>query len=85
VKSAKKAGYPTIDLNGGKQIGISFMQQNTLKGWRITSAKAYLEPVAYRENLHVLPQSKATRLIMDKGNEDFFYQLFEKSYNSFLF
>jgi choline dehydrogenase len=85
VKSAKKAGYPQIDLNGGKQIGISFMQQNTLKGWRITSAKAYLEPVAYRENLHVLPQSKATRLIMDKGKEDLYNQLLAESYNPFSF
>jgi len=68
VKSAKLAGYPRIDLNGDQQIGISYLQQNTLRGWRVTSAKAYLEPVAYRSNLHVLPQSKATQILIDKGN-----------------
>jgi choline dehydrogenase-like flavoprotein len=67
VKSAKLAGYPRIDLNGDQQIGISYLQQNTLRGWRVTSAKAYLQPVAFRSNLHVLTQSKATQILIDRG------------------
>jgi choline dehydrogenase-like flavoprotein len=68
VKSAKTLGYSQIDLNDGQQVGISFLQQHTKKGWRVTSGKAYLEPVAFRKNLHVLTESQVTKVLLEKGN-----------------
>jgi choline dehydrogenase len=67
VKSAQLLGYPYIDFDSEKQIGVSYVQQTTENARRVTAAKAYLQPVAHRENLHIVTNSRASKIIIEKG------------------
>jgi choline dehydrogenase len=67
VKSAKAVGHEYVDVNSDKQLGVSYVQQNSKNGKRITAARAYLEPVSNRRNLHILQFSRATNIVIDKG------------------
>jgi len=69
VKSAKSVGHQYVDGNSDQEMGVSYAQQTTKMGKRMTSAKAYLEPIAYRHNLHVLQFGKVTHVAIDKGEK----------------
>lgn len=62
LRSAVDAGYASVDCNALEQIGVSRIQQTTNKGWRLTAAKAFLEPVISRPNLHVVTHTRAIKL-----------------------
>lgn len=67
VESAQRAGYPYLDYNAGDQLGVSFLQANTLQGRRVTSGNAYLYPARKRPNLHILTSAWVTRVLINKG------------------
>jgi choline dehydrogenase-like flavoprotein len=68
IKSANLAGYPYVDYNSDFQMGVSYLQAHSKNGWRVTSGNAYLQPIAHlRRNLHVLPNSKVTKILINSG------------------
>lgn len=54
IDGAQQIGVPrTDDFNGARQEGAGYFQLNTWKGWRCSTAKAYLAPARRRGNLQV--------------------------------
>lgn len=66
VKGSKQLGHPEVDYNSDQQIGVSFVQANTLKGRRHSAATAFIDPIVLkRPNLHVLMQARVTKVLID--------------------
>jgi choline dehydrogenase len=53
------------DFNGARQEGAGYYQLTTHRGWRCSTAKAYLAPARQRGNLQVQTGAQATGLVMD--------------------
>lgn len=68
VQAAQEGGYSYVDYNSGDQIGVSFLQQSTSRGRRVSAARAYLYPARNRKNLHIATHSTAKRLIIGQGD-----------------
>ena len=66
VEAAQQCGYPgNADFNGAAQEGAGFYQTTTRRGVRSSTAVAYLAPVRDRNNLKVVPEALATRILFD--------------------
>ncbi|BES92952.1 GMC oxidoreductase [Nesidiocoris tenuis] len=65
IEGGKELGYSNHDLNGNNQTGFMIMQSNTQDGERFSAGKAYLKPANSRENLHVVINSFAKRILID--------------------
>jgi choline dehydrogenase len=66
IDGAAQVGVPrTDDFNGARQEGAGYFQLNTWKGWRCSTAKAYLRPARRRPNLQVETEAHATALQLD--------------------
>lgn len=66
IAGAGELGVPrTDDFNGGVQEGVGYFQLFTHKGWRCSTAVAYLKPVRKRPNLEVETNAQATRILFD--------------------
>ena len=55
----------TDDFNGAQQEGAGYYQLTTSKGWRCSTATAYLDPARGRPNLRIETEAFAAGLIMD--------------------
>ena len=55
----------TEDFNGARQEGAGYYQLTTHRGWRWSTAKAYLDPARRRTNLQVQTGAHATALVLD--------------------
>ncbi|XP_055693501.1 glucose dehydrogenase [FAD, quinone]-like [Lutzomyia longipalpis] len=66
VAAAQKVGFKRIDYNSGDQIGVSYLQQNTRLGRRISASRAFLEPIKRRKNLHIFTSTPAVKLDLDR-------------------
>lgn len=65
-KAAVNCGVPeTSDFNGVEQEGVGYYQLTTHDGWRISAAKAYLKPARGRQNLKILTEAQATRVVFE--------------------
>lgn len=62
VIAASESGYPPVDYNAAEQMGVSYIQSNSKNGWRNSAAKAFLEPIIKRKNLHVVIKTRAVKL-----------------------
>ena len=62
-------GLQTVDYNSGQQLGVSFLQANTLNGRRHSAFKAFIEPIINRPNLHVMINTRATKVLIDPSTK----------------
>lgn len=64
IQGALASNVPyTDDFNGAKQEGAGYYQLTTWKGWRCSTATAYLKPARQRSNLKVQSLSRATKVL----------------------
>ena len=68
VEAAIEAGLPANhDFNGGRQEGAGFFQLTQRNGERCSAAAAYLDPVRGRPNLELMTNTRALRIVLDRG------------------
>jgi choline dehydrogenase len=66
IAGAAELGVPpSDDFNAGRQEGAGYYQLTTHKGWRCSTATAYLRPARGRPNLRVETGAFASRLLME--------------------
>jgi choline dehydrogenase len=66
IEAAVQCGYPrNDDFNGAAQEGAGYYQNTMRVGVRSSTAAAYLKPARRRENLHVVSQALASRVLFD--------------------
>ncbi|WJF90449.1 choline dehydrogenase [Paraburkholderia bonniea] len=66
ISAANKIGMRTVDdFNSGDQEGVGYYQLTTRKGWRCSSAVAYLKPARRRPNLHVETSALAAKILFE--------------------
>jgi choline dehydrogenase len=66
IDGAQQVGVPrTDDFNGARQEGAGYFQLNTWKGWRCSTAKAYLAPARRRVNLRIETEAMAVGIDFD--------------------
>jgi choline dehydrogenase len=65
--AAQEAGVPaTDDFNRGNNEGVGYFLVNQKKGWRWSTARAFLRPTCYgRPNFEMWTAAHATRLVID--------------------
>ena len=65
IEGAAQQGVPrNDDFNGPEQVGAGYYQLTTSRGWRCSTAKAYLAPARARGNLRVETGAQATALLL---------------------
>lgn len=68
IDAALEAGVPfNPDINGEAQDGVFRFQVNQDHGERCSTSKAYLTPAVGRDNLHVITDAHATRIVIENG------------------
>lgn len=66
LQTGRRMGYNINDPNGAEMLGFSAVQATMRNGRRCSASAAYLTPtVRVRKNLHILPHSWATRILID--------------------
>lgn len=66
LEAGKILGHPTIDYNSPHELGFGYVQATTTNGHRCSAAKAFLHKHKKRRNLHILPESKVTKVLIDQ-------------------
>ena len=56
----------TDDFNGPVQEGAGYFQLTVRNGWRVSAAKAYLDPAKARKNLRIITDAQATRILFEE-------------------
>jgi choline dehydrogenase-like flavoprotein len=70
IAAAQTAGHPhNHDFNGADQHGVGMFQVTQKNGERYSAAKAYLEPVKNRPNLHIVCNAHATHIVFDDNGK----------------
>ncbi|XP_044763982.1 glucose dehydrogenase [FAD, quinone]-like [Coccinella septempunctata] len=69
IDASQEAGFPYVDYNGPKQIGVSQLQVSMRDGVRESASRAYLHPIRNRPNLHVKKYSMVTKLLIDPSTK----------------
>ena len=65
-KAANALGVPTTDdFNNLTQEGVGYYQLTTQKGFRCSTAVAYLKPARKRSNLHIWTNSQVCKVIFE--------------------
>jgi glucose dehydrogenase (acceptor) len=65
LEAVKELGYERLDdLNGEHQLGFANTFATIRNGTRCSTAKAFLSPIKFRENLHVAKHAHVTRILI---------------------
>lgn len=68
MDAAVQAGIPrSADLNGANAEGVDLIQLSQHKGWRHSTAAAYVRPAMGRKNLKVELEALARRVVVENG------------------
>jgi choline dehydrogenase len=68
IAAAQQAGLPfNEDYNGAVQEGVGYGQLSQRRGWRNSTARAYLAPARRRPNLRVETRAVVSRILLDEG------------------
>lgn len=65
INGNKAMGLDEIDYNADENIGAAYLQSNTLKGRRHSAYKAFIEPFLHRKNLHIMLNTRASKILID--------------------
>lgn len=66
IEGAQQIGVPrTEDFNGARQEGAGYYQLTTHRGWRCSTADAYLKPARNRGNLRIETEAFAAGVIFE--------------------
>ena len=66
IAAAEEVGIPrNADYNGASQEGVGYFQQTAYKGFRWSTAKAFLRPARKRPNLIVETHAQTTRVLFE--------------------
>ncbi|OWF43153.1 glucose dehydrogenase [FAD, quinone]-like isoform X2 [Mizuhopecten yessoensis] len=64
IDAGKDLGFNVIDCNGEDQIGFCWMQSTIKQGERWSSYRSFIKPHLARPNLHVMPNTFTTKVII---------------------
>lgn len=68
VGAVQAQGFPfNEDYNGATQEGVAYVQVSQRRGWRVSTATAYLAPARGRRNLTVLYGAQVRRIVFEAG------------------
>jgi choline dehydrogenase len=68
IAASEQAGFSfNPDYNGADQEGVSYSQLSQRRGWRNSTARAYLAPARRRRNLVLRKHAVATRILVQDG------------------
>ncbi|WP_206998660.1 GMC family oxidoreductase [Trinickia mobilis] len=68
IAASNRLGVKSVDdFNTGDQEGVGYYQLTTRRGWRCSTAVAYLKPTRHRENLCVETDALASKILFE-GN-----------------
>ncbi len=66
IKAAGEVGIRhNPDYNGAAQDGIAMSQASIARGWRVSTARAYLDRARKRPNLHVVTGARTDAILLD--------------------
>jgi choline dehydrogenase len=66
IQAAAEVGIAhNPDYNGATQDGIAMSQASIARGWRMSTARTYLDPIRGRANLRIQTQALAEGLLFD--------------------
>lgn len=66
VDAGVSVGVPKVnDFNSGPQEGVGYYQLSTRKGYRCSTATAYIRPARQRSNLSIESNAHVTRVVFD--------------------
>ena len=68
IAGVASTGVPRdIDYNAQSQTGTGYYQRWIANGWRVSAARAFLQPAMGRSNLDVRTRAHATRIVLEAG------------------
>jgi choline dehydrogenase len=68
IAAAQQSGLPfNEDYNGAVQDGVGYGQLSQRRGWRNSTARAYLAPARRRQNLRVQTRALVSRILLNEG------------------
>lgn len=62
----KSMGLEEIDFNSDDSIGFGRLQSNTKNGQRQSAFEAFIRPILGRKNLHIMLNSRVTKILINK-------------------